>query len=198
MGSWREEQSASLCCIGLASWIWTMGEQDTSMLQWQSCQPVPGWAAHSDHTHRHAPDWTALALPLCRLNTVCLPVIHLMARGPPLPDAFPSCAGSWHPAVDRGWAGAQSRTTPPNLRDGSVSLPSLGHSQTPPGPPPCCSAPPRTPSPGVLAWSPRRSGRLAAASAAGTGRLPGRAAARLGGQEQDEEEERSRSKGRQR
>lgn len=38
-----------------------------------------------------------------------------MALGPPppAPDAFPSCAGSWHPAADRGWAGAQSRTIPP-------------------------------------------------------------------------------------
>lgn len=35
-----------------------------------------------------------------------------MASGPALPDAFPSCAGGWHPAADRGWAGAQSRTMP--------------------------------------------------------------------------------------
>lgn len=34
-----------------------------------------------------------------------------MALGPP-PDAFPSCASSWHAAGDRGWAGAQSRTNP--------------------------------------------------------------------------------------
>lgn len=57
--------------------------------------------------------------------------------------------------------------------------PSRGRSRTPRGPPPCCTAPRRTPSPGGLAWPPRRPGRRGAAWAAGTEPPRAPAASRL-------------------
>lgn len=192
----------SLCCTGLASWIWTIGEQDPSTLQWQSCQPVPVWAAHSEHAHRHAADRTALALPLCRLSTVCLPVIPRMARGPPPPDAFPSRAGSGiQPRAEGGRerrAGQPPKGSPcpyrlwvilkhlPGLLLAAVLLHALPLQVSLLG---LLEDLVRSPLP-----LPQELGGFRGAQQHGWAAEP----ARRGGREQDEEQERSRSKDRQR
>lgn len=79
----------------------------------------------------------------------------------------------------------------PQPRARSPRSPFRGRSQTPPGPPPCCTVPRYTPSPGGPAWPPRRPGRRGAAWAAGTALPRAPAASRLPGRGREGEAGRS-------